>query len=67
MNLKTATLFAMVCTSLQVLIALGFFLVPPWGYNPSNIILSVIRLVNFATYASLPLFFFSLYTKQQKG
>ena len=63
MDLKMVTRLAMICTGLQAFVFVGIFLIPSWRYY-SN---SIFSLVNLAFYASLALFFFVLYSKQQKG
>lgn len=66
MTLKTATLIALICAALQSLIECGRFVTPSWRYifNYGSI---PYHFVNLAFYASLGLFFFTMYSKQQKG
>ncbi len=65
MSFKTATLIALICTALQTLIIGGTFVSPSMRYEiQSNILF---RFIGLAGLASMTLFFFTLYSKQQKG
>ncbi len=61
MNLKTATLIALITTGLETLVVLGAVVDRHLVYN----IQPLIQLVHLGFYAGLTAFFFGLYSKQK--
>lgn len=65
MNLKPPTLTVLICAALQTLIVLHSFSGSPVSYSSNMGML--FRLINLAYFGGIAWFFFTLYTKQQKG